>query len=333
MSGSGEKSTYVGDEAQGQRGLLMINYPIERGIVTNWDDMEFIWNHIFSNELRVDPEEHTVLLTDSPFNPKQNRSKMTEVMFEQFRVPKLYVCQQSVLSMYASGRITGMIVDCGDGVSLAMPIYEGYGLPHAMKRMDLGGRDITEYLGRIMVENGYSFKTSAEIQICRDIKEKLCYVAMDHDDEMQKWKDGESMERSYELPDENIVRIGTERFRCTETLFNPSLLGLEETGIDEMVFNSIRKCEMDLVGDLYSNVVLLGGSTMIVGFSERLSKGVINWAPRSARVRVIASPERKYLAWIGGSYVSSIPSYTDERGMNREDYDEKGPGYIHQCCY
>ena len=198
-------------EAQAKRGIMGLKFPIERGIVTNWDNMEAIWHHTFVEELCAAPEEHPVLLTESPLNPKAYCERMTQIMFETFKSSALYVANQAVLDLYASGRTAGIVLGSGDGITYTVPIHEGLSLPHATLRLDLAGSDLTDYLVKILMERGYAFTTRAERDIVRDIKETLCYIALDFDDELQMSEINSHLGKSYELPDGQVITIGDER--------------------------------------------------------------------------------------------------------------------------
>ena len=309
MVGLDQKEVYVGEEAQQKRGVLKIETPIEHGIVTNWDDMEKVWHHTLYSELRVSPEEHPILMTEASLNPKLNREKMTQIMFEVFNVPCLYVNVQAVLALYSSGRTTGVVLDSGEGISHTVPIYEGYAIPHAIQKILLAGKDLTEYLREILKERGLNFTTPAELEIVRDIKETMTVVVSDYNEAMKDAEDSHACEKNYELPDGRKILIGNERFRCPEILFNPQLAGHDLEGVHKYCFDSVMKCDNDVRKDLFANIILSGGSTLFEAMGERLWQEIHALTPSNGRIKVLAPPERLYSVWLGGSILASLSTF------------------------
>ena len=331
MAGAVEGDHHMAEKADELRGLLKIRYPMEGGIVNDWSDMQRLWSHIYNEELKIHSQEHPVLLTESPLNPRRNREEAAELMFETYNVPALFVSMQAVLALYASGKTTGLVLDCGAGVSTAVPIYEGFAMPHAIRRIDLGGRDITRHMVRLLRKAGYNFHTSAEFLTVRAIKEALCKVSYNPKKEEALELDRGHTLQSYTLPDGSVMEIGPERFRAPELLFNPDLIGEEYEGVHQLVANSIANCDMDLRKTLYSHMVLSGGSTLFRGFGNRLLKEVKELAPKDVKIRIAAPPERQYSTWIGGSILASLATFK-RMWISKAEYEEEGEHILHRKC-
>ena len=269
--------------------------------------------HIVLNQSLI-LNQHPVLLTEAPLNPRQNRDTAAQILFETFNVPALYTSIQAVLSLYASGRTTGVVLDAGDGVSHAVPVYEGFAIPSSIRRIDVAGRDVTEHLQMLLRKGGSVFHTSAEKEIVKQIKEKTSYVAQDPKKEEKEWfsagtRGSESKTVTYDLPDGQKLKIGPERFRAPEILFDPELIGLEWPGLHQIVVDAINRTDMDLRKSLYGNIVLSGGSTMIKGFGDRLLHEVQRLAVKDMKIKIFAPPERLYSTWIGGSILAGLSTF------------------------
>jgi len=324
MAGAVEGDIFVGNKANDIRGILKLNYPSSHGVVQDWQDMQHIWQSTY-NELNVVQDQHPVLLTEAPLNPRSNRAKAAEIFFETFNVPALYVQVQAVLSLYASGRTTGVVLDSGDGVTNAVPVYEGFALPHAIQRIDVAGRDVTEYLQLLLRKAGHNLHTSAELEVVRDIKEKICYVAFNV--EKTEKEDIEEPEVPYKLPDGNVIQIAAEKFRAPEILFNPALVGQEYVGIHQTLVNSISKADLDLRRSLFSDILLSGGSTLFEGFGDRLLSEVRKLSPRDTKIKIFAPRNRILSTWVGGSILAHLATFK-KMWVTRKEYDEGGKNAI-----
>ncbi|KAI1897404.1 hypothetical protein AGOR_G00082950 [Albula goreensis] len=332
MNGHFERESYIGHEAQHMRGVLSLRYPIKNGIITNWDEMEKIWHHTFQ-QLHVDPEDHPVLLSEAAMNPRENRQRMVELMFEAFSVPYAYVAMQAVLALYAAGRTTGVVFDSGDGVSHSVPVFEGYCLPHAVQRFTLAGIDVTLHLKKLLQEQGVTMRTSAELEIVREMKERCCCVAQDYEAELVSGGPASS-EVYYTMPDGQVIHLSTERFRATEILFKPELIGRDHYGMHESIFKSILHSDIDLRKSFVGNIVLSGGNTLLAGLPQRLQCEIQKMVPIDLAefVRVTSPKDRDFSVWSGGAVLASLPSFASA-WISEEEYEEYGPQIVFRKCF
>lgn len=327
--GAEQKEFYVGTSAVEKMGVLNLQRPMENGIIENWEDIQKVWDHIYSNELRCQPTEHKVLLAETILSPREDREKIAEILFETFSVPGLYLAPNVVLSLYSTGNFHGLVCDSGEIGTRIASVFDGYALPFSEKKMNIGGHETTKYLVKLLTELGVQCQTYAEYEIAKDIKEKLCYVALDIEEEKKTYHPDE-----YEFPDGKVIGVNDQMFRAPEIMFKPDLIGWDEDGLDKKCYETIWDCDIDIRKDLFQNIILSGGNTLFRGFKERLEKGIKERSPEAFKgiVNVIAVPERKYSVWIGGSILSSLSTF-GPNWITKEEYDEAGANVVHRKCF
>lgn len=352
----------MGDEATANRRALEITYPIENGIIRNWEDMEHVWTHLFADRLKAPTEGKRVMLTEAPMNPKENKRKMLEVMFEKCGCggsrqaaagPRLKASHcsalpfyrylfghaqletQAILTLYGQGRMTGLVLDSGDGVTHIVAVYQGYILPHLTRRLDVAGRHITRYLVKLLLGRGYAFNRTADFQTVAEIKEKLCYVALDPRKELRLAEDTTVLMEKYALPDGRVISVGQERFQAAEALFRPELVDVESPGMSDLVWDVINAADTDVRADLYKGIVLSGGSTMYPGLPSRLEADLraryLSEVCKGDKVRasklklqIDDPPRRKHAVFEGASVLGSIYANNDAYWFSKAQYAEEG---------
>ncbi|ODV91485.1 hypothetical protein CANCADRAFT_71682 [Tortispora caseinolytica NRRL Y-17796] len=330
------KDIMVGDEANEVRTMLDVSYPMENGIIRNWEDMGHLWNYAFYDKMKIDPRGQKVVLTEPPMNPLSNREKMCEVMFEQYGFHGVYVAIQAVLALYAQGLSSGVVVDSGDGVTHIVPVYESVVLNHLTKRLDVAGRDVTRHLISLLLRRGYAFNRTADFETIRQVKEALCYISYDLKLDKHLAEETTVLVESYELPDGRVIRVGQERFEAPECLFQPDLVDVEQPGIAEMLFNTIQSADVDVRSSLYKAIVLSGGSSMYPGLPSRLEKELKQlWLSRvlhgdkerlsKFKVRIEDPPRRRHMVFLGGAVLANIMKDNDNLWVTADEWAEQGP--------
>ncbi|XP_022871519.1 actin-related protein 4-like [Olea europaea var. sylvestris] len=370
----GNRKFYVGSQDLGfRRDHMEVLSPIKDGIVIDWDMVESIWDHALRKCLLIDPKEHPMLLAEPCSNTQQQREKAAEIMFEKYQVPALFLAKNAVLTSFASGRATSLIVDSGGGSTTVAAVHDGYVLQKAVATSPIGGELLTDCLLKSLEHKGISikpryafrrkeirpgefqtvdldfpnttesYKLYSQRVIVSDIKECVCRAPDTPYDESSY---SNIPMTSYELPDGQTIEIGADRFKIPDILFNPSLVqsipGMEtyaETttsvrGLPQMVIESINKCDVDIRRELFSSILLAGGTASMQQLKERLEKDLLEESPQAARVKVLASgnaTERRFSVWIGGSILASLGSF-QQMWFSKSEFEEHGASYIQRKC-
>lgn len=332
------KDIMVGNEANAMRSALDIRYPMDNGIVRDWDDMEHLWDYALYEKLGLQPGHlgnDKILLTEAPLNPVKNRERMVGTMLEKYGFGGVYVAIQAVLALYAQGLSSGVVVDSGDGVTHIVPVYESVVLNHLIKRIDIAGRDITRQMISLLLRRGYAFNRSADFETVRQIKEKFCYISYDLDFDRKLAADTTVLLEKFELPDGRVITLGSERFLAPECLFQPYLVGSEAPGIGEALFDTVQHADLDIRSTLYSGVVLSGGTSMYPGLPSRLEKEVkqlwlskvLNGDPerlQNFKIKIDDPPRRRYMVFLGGAVLANVMADKSHLWITKQEWDEQG---------
>ena len=318
--GMEQKERYVAEEAISNAEFMNFYSPIQRGEVVDWDKFETLMHYLLYNQIEVVPEDMSVLITETPLSSKKNRSKISELLFEKFNVQKCHIANSSMLGLFSYGKSSGIVLDCGYNITSTVPAYEGFPLVYASQKINLGGEDLSNKLYDIIKGKlDKTYKTIKGKLLSEDIKDKLGYVSMDIKQE------GEKIEQKYILPDSKELTLGNELFEVNEILFNPGE-NPELKSVTNMVVDSLNLCDDDVKKEINESVCLIGGTTLMKNFSERLRLelsdnkdfGMYNMAP---------APERQFSAWIGGSIMSSLDNF-QYLWVTKEEFDENGKSLV-----
>ena len=330
--GDEKKESIIGSEAEKKFGILDISYPIQGGTIVNWDEMERIWANTFYGELKISPEEHNLLLSESPFITRKDREKMLEMMFETFNCASTYLVAQSVLAAYSVGKSTGISIDCGHTSLNFAPIYEGFLQRHCVQHIPIAGKDINDILINLLIKNGQVIDSKMQKQSIIKAKESFCFLRHDNEDEIEKKKEEET--KDWELPDKKKITISKERYQATEVIFDPKQFGYDYPNFQELFKKTVKSIDSDLREIMLANIIFNGGTTLIKGFKNRVTQEIEQAGQDyEFKKKVHTYPEAQFMAWIGGSILTSLTNF-ENLWITKAEYKEEGKATIvHKKCF
>jgi len=321
----GNSKPLVGQDALAKVGQLRTCFPVQRGLCKDWDALEHVWQHTFLNQLRLDSTEHPLLSSYYPDENKIDRETTAMIFFETFQVPGYYSLQSALLSLYGSGRSTGLILDSGEGQTSAVPILDGYVIPHAHIMQNFGGQDLDKLMASLMSRYDISKETANRI------RERRGYLALDYQKEMERYNQSITKSTSFDLPDGRTIEVGSEAMTASEAVFDPSLASSKEIGVVQMIYESLFKVGAEVRKEFAANIILSGGNTLIKNYSARFTKGLNESLPPHLKPKVFATNDRQYLSWIGGGIITTVNTFQSV-WITQPEYQENGPTVIYRKC-
>ncbi|CAN6455735.1 unnamed protein product [Victoria cruziana] len=314
------KKWLVADQLQDSHDVISIRRPLDRGYLINPDLQKEIWDRIFKALLKVDPSDSSLLLVEPLFNLPSIQRSTDEIVFEDFGFQSLYVADSpSLVHLYETSRCPpdrvmatsqcSLVVDCGFSFTHAAPVFQNFTLNYAVKRLDLGGKALTNYLKELVSYR--SINVMDETFIMDDVKEKLCCVSLNLPRDLQVAR--------YSLE----IVLTNERFLVPEMLFHPADLGMNEAGLAECIVRAIEACHPFLHPVLFNSIILTGGSTEFPRFAERLERELRPLVSDDYQITMTTQEDPILGVWRGGSLLASSPDF-EAMCVTKSEYEELG---------
>lgn len=322
LVGMEQREYYVGEDALSKIDIMNYQSPVVNGEISDWDKYETLLHYLFFEDLKLIPEESSLLFSECPINPSKNKSKLAELLFETFNIQRIHIANSSMLGLYSYGFTSGIVLDSGYGVTSSVPIYEGYPLPHASVKSKFGGGNLSELLlSMIKPQIPVKYNGMKSRLISDRIKESFGYIKKNgigiYDDKDNKANEDHE---EYTLPDGSIIKLGSEIFNFSESLFSP--INDSYHGVIKLLLDSNSKCDPDVIDEIQENICLIGGSTLLKGFNERLEYEMTQKKGTTA-FKLNSNSERQFSTWIGGSIITSLNNFNN-MWVTRSNYDEIG---------
>ncbi|MFX0162413.1 MAG: hypothetical protein ACFE68_03620 [Candidatus Hodarchaeota archaeon] len=297
--------------------------------IKNWDALEQMINYILQETFRVEPNLHPLVFPDSIMSTQSERETLVKFCFERINAPAVMLLDKNVLALFSTGKVTGIIVNIEENFTEIVPIKDARPIVEAMVSLKLGGKTITETLEKLLGKKGMGFTTRLEKRSLKDIKEKLCYVSLNFDEEVKMEEKPETIEKIYETPFGEIITLNAERFIAPEILFTPSIGEINEKSLTEAILQAVNRCGEELRKEIVKAVVVSGETSALPGLKERLLKELKRLLPRNYKAKILAPAESQHAEWVGASILTSIRT-SNRLWITEKAFEEKGDSIIEE---